>query len=66
MVDYEHGHILSFTPFPSLESHALHSHTYLHFIMIFIICDPCLTTRPDGVVCPLATIQLTNRERAAI
>lgn len=31
MVDYENGHILSFTSFPSLESHALLSHTYLHF-----------------------------------
>lgn len=36
------------------------------FILIFNICDPCLTTRLDRVVCPLATIQLTNRERAVI
>lgn len=66
MVDCEHGPILSFTP-PLLILRRMLLYFCIPtciFILIFNICDPYLS-RSDRLLCPFATIRLTNRERVS-
>lgn len=66
MVDYGHGPILSCATLLLLRRFLCFCIPVCIFILIFNICGLCPTTQSNRVFCPLATIQLASRERAAI